>query len=103
MTTTTNPNGKFDTEFNILIVDYDHVREAITCCLEKPVQEVLDKWVLDLNNEDTSEESSLIRTDIDNIRKQLLCEEPKTDNVPLSSDDGPTTIIPDDIKMYLSR
>nr|XP_022312733.1 uncharacterized protein LOC111117795 [Crassostrea virginica] len=99
-----NSNGqeKFDQEKNILIVDYDHIREAIIRCLEKPVQDLLDKWVLSINSEDKLEEFSLIRTYIENIRKQLLCEEHKLDNVPLSSNVGLKGIIPEDIKKYLS-
>ena len=98
-----NEEGAVDIEKNITIVDYNHVQDAITRCLEEPVRDLLHKWDLLLNNEDNTEEALLIRTDIENIRKQLLCEEYKTDRVPLSSNEGTQSIIPEDIKTYLER
>lgn len=102
---TSNPNQKeaVGEEINIIIVDYDHVREAITRCLEEPVRDLLDEWVVRLINKDETDEVSLIRTDINNIRKQMLCEEFKADNVTVASNIGVQNIIPNDVKNYLLR
>ena len=103
VTSNSNGEGAVNEEKNITIVDYDHVQEAITRCLEEPVRDLLHKWDLVLNNEEKTEEALLIRTDIGNIRKQLLCEEYKTDSVPLSSNVGTQNIIPEDVKTFLLR
>lgn len=104
VTSNTSPKEAAEKEEeNIVIVDYAHVLEAITCCLEGPVRDLLDKWVVNLMSEDETEEVSLIKTDINNIRKQMLCEEFKAGNVPLASNIGVQNIIPKDVKKYLLR
>lgn len=103
VTSNSSPKDAADEEENIIIVDYDHVLEAITCCLEGPVRDLLDKWVESLMNEDETEVVSLIKTDIHNIRKQMLCEKFKADDLPVASNLEVQNIIPNDVKDYLSR
>ena len=103
VTSNSSPKDVADEEENIIIVDNDNVLEAITCCLEGPVRDLLDEWVVSLINEDETEEVSLIKTDIYNIRKQMLCEEFKADDVPVASNLKVQNIIPKDVKNYLLR
>ena len=52
VTSNSSPQDAADEKETIIIVDNDHVLEAITCCLEGPVRDLLDKWVVSVMNED---------------------------------------------------
>ena len=102
------PNAEFTKPFvqdeGIIVVHQDHVQEKITICLEEPLRPALNKWIKKL--EETKPQTVEI-TDtiiqIENVLDQMSFEGAKRSSLSVSPGLTKTTIIPCNVKDYLSR
>ncbi|XP_022303281.2 uncharacterized protein LOC111110908 [Crassostrea virginica] len=88
---------------NVVIVKRDHVQEALTSCLEKPLHVLLDKWSKGIKRTQATTKTHHLISEIESIRKQMLFEDTKE---AFESDDPrptSTNIVPGTIKEYLFR
>ena len=88
---------------NVVIVKRDHVQEALTSCLEKPLHFLLDKWSKGIKRTHPTTKTHHLISEIESIRKQMLFEDTKE---AFESDDPrptSTNIVPGTIKEYLFR
>lgn len=85
------------------MVDQDHLQEAITSCLEKPLSDLLENWMICLKLEPTTEDIFWILAEIESIRKQMSLEEIEGKSQSESMGLGRTNIVPENIKQYLFR
>ena len=88
---------------NVVIVEKDHVQEALTSCLEEPLRILLDKWSKGIKRINQTKQTHHVLSEIENIRKQMLLEDTKE---AFESDDPSSTstnIVPGTIKDYLFR
>ncbi|XP_022303457.2 uncharacterized protein LOC111111019 isoform X2 [Crassostrea virginica] len=83
---------------SMVIVDEDHVRQAIISCLEDPISRVLDKWTQKFETAPQTKHTVRIIKEIRNIRKQMKFEEVIA---PESSSHGYEHIVPENVKDYL--
>ena len=84
----------------MVIVDKDHVQQAIIACLEDPISRVLDLWIHKLEIAPQTKHTVRIIKEIRNIRKQMKFEK---DISPESSSLGYEHIVPENVKDYLFR
>ena len=84
----------------LVIVDKDHVQQAIISCLEDPISRVLDLWAQKFETAPQTKHTVRIIKEIRNIRKQMKFEEVIA---PESSRLGYEHIVPENVKNYLFR
>ena len=84
----------------MVIVDKDHVQQAILSCLEDPISRVLDLWTKKFETAPQTQHTVRIIKEIRNIRKQMKFEEVIA---PESSRLGYQHIVPENVKDYLFR
>ena len=82
----------------MVIVDKDHVRQAIISCLEDPICRLLDKWTQQFETVSPTKHTARIIKEIRNVRKQMRFEEVIS---PESSSIGVSRIVPENVKDHL--
>lgn len=101
------PNAEFTKPFvkdeGIIVVHQDNVKEQITICLEEPLRQALYKWIKQLTTKPQTVEITDTITQIENVIDQMSFEGAKNSPLSGSSELKMTTIIPCDVKDYLSR
>ena len=88
---------------NVITVEKDQVQEALTSCLEEPLQFLLDNWWEGIKRMHQTKQTQHVISEIESIRKQMLFEDTKE---VIESDDPNSTsknIVPGTIKEYLYR
>lgn len=78
------------------------IQEAITFCLEEPIDKMLKQWLKDLKSTDSSKFTSRVIAEIEAIRKQMTLENNR-DATACSAllTVETTSVIPEEIKDYL--
>ena len=85
------------------MVHQDHVQEEITICLEEPLRQALYKWIKQLTTKPQNVEITNTIIQIENVIDQMSFEGAKNSPLSVSQELKMTTIIPSDVKDYLSR
>lgn len=80
-----------------------HIQEAITSCLEEPINQMLKQWLKDLKSADSSKSSSRIIAEIEAIRKQMTLENNRDSTACSTLCDETTSAVPEEIKDFLFR
>lgn len=87
---------------------YSHTKEQllriITTCLNKPLKEMLEQWLANLDTEVSSKQAAGIKAEIEAIRKQMEfddCDE--SASISVSPVVSTKSVVPDDVKNYLFR
>lgn len=88
---------------DIEVIDYEHVLEAITSCLEDPLRRMLDKWIKQIRETGSTRETAWMILEMENIQKQMTFKKPKQIADSLSTTLGLEKIVPSDVKEYLAR
>lgn len=82
----------------------EQLLRIITTCLNKPLKEMLERWLANLDTEVSSKQAAGIKAEVEAIRKQMEfddCDE--SDSVFVSPVVSTTSVVPDDVKNYLFR
>lgn len=90
-------------EKDIEIIDYEHVLEAITSCLEDPLHRMLDKWIKQIRETGSTRETVWMILEMENIQKQMTFKKPEQNADSLSATLGFAENVPRDVKEYLAR
>lgn len=87
---------------------YIHTKEQllriITTCLNKPLKEMLERWLANLDTEVSSKQAAGIKAEVEAIRKQMEfddCDE--SASVFVSPVVSTKSVVPDDVKNFLFR
>lgn len=75
-----------------------------TTCLNKPLKEMLEQWLANLDTEVSSKQAAGIKAEIEAIRKQMEfddCDE--SASISVSPVVSTKSVVPDDVKNYLFR
>lgn len=87
---------------------YIHTKEQllriITTCLNKPLKEMLEQWLANLDTEVSSKQAAGIKAEIEAIRKQMEfddCDE--SASISVSPVVSTKSDVPDDVNNYLFR
>lgn len=86
----------------------DHTKEQllriITACLNKPLQELLEGWLANLETEGSSNQAAGIKAEVEAIRKQMEFDDcAESAAVSVSPVVSTKSVVPDDVKNYLFR
>lgn len=85
----------------------DHTKEQllriITTCLNKPLQELLESWLANLETGGSSNQAADIKTEIEAICHQMEFDDCDESDVFVSQIGNTKSILPDDVKNYLFR
>lgn len=82
----------------------EHLLRIITTCLNKPLQEMLERWLANLKTVGSTKEATGIKAEIEAIRKQMEFEDyDKSAAVSVLPIVSSKFIVPDDVKHYLFR
>lgn len=86
----------------------DHTKEQllriITACLNKPLQELLEGWLANLETEGSSKQAAGIKAEVEAIRKQMEFDDcAESAAVSVSPVVSTKSVVPDDVKNYLFR
>lgn len=80
----------------------EELLRIITTCLNKPLKEMLERWLANLDTKISSRQAAGIKAEVEAIRKQMEfddCDE--SDSVSVSPVVSTTSVVPDDVKNYL--
>lgn len=90
---------------SIIIVGQNkrQIKEMITLCLEKQLDQVLQDWLGKLKHDDLNKQTSEITAEIEAIRKQLILDTSNNIAAPDAPCIANKSIIPNDVKEYLFR
>lgn len=75
-----------------------------TTCLNKPLKEMLERWLANLDTEVSSKQAAGIKAEVEAIRKQMEfddCDE--SASVFVSPVVSTKSVVPDDVKNFLFR
>lgn len=91
------------TDDSIIIVGQNkqQIKEVITTCLEKQLDEMLQDWLEKLKHEDLKKETSEILAEIEAIRKQLILDNSNNTAAPDAPCFDKKSIVPVKVKDYL--
>lgn len=82
----------------------EELLRIITTCLNKPLKEMLERWLATLDTEVSSKQAAGIKAEVEAIRKQMEfddCDE--SASISVSPVVSTTSVVPDDVKNYLFR
>lgn len=82
----------------------EELLRIITTCLNKPLKEMLERWLANLDTKISSRQAAGIKAEVEAIRKQMEfddCDE--SDSVSVSPVVSTTSVVPNDVKNYLFR
>lgn len=87
---------------------YIHTKEQllriITTCLNKPLKEMLERWLANLDTEVSSKQAAGIKAEVEAIRKQMEFEDcDESASVFVSPVVSTKSVVPDDVKNFLFR
>lgn len=88
---------------NVITVEKDEVQEALTSCLEEPLQVLLDKWSKGIKRMHQTKQTHHVISEIESIRRQMLFEDTKEVFESEDASSASRNIVPGTIKEYLFR
>lgn len=97
-------NDKADKSHPKVVQTKEQLLRIITTCLNKPLKEMLEGWLANLETEGSSKQAAGIKAEVEAIRKQMEfddCAEPAA--VSVSPVVSTKSVVPDDVKNYLFR
>lgn len=82
----------------------EQLLRIIISCLNKPLKEMLERWLANLDTEVSSKQAAGIKAEVEAIRKQMEfddCDE--SASISVSPVMSTKSVVPDDVKNYLFR
>lgn len=93
--------NKKDDSIIIVGQNKQQIKEVITTCLEKHLDEMLQDWLEKLKHEGLKKQTFEIFAEIEAIRKQLILDISINTAVPIAPCIDNKSIVPNDVKDYL--
>lgn len=97
-------NDKADKSHQKVVHTKEQLLRIITTCLNKPLKEMLEGWLANLETEGSSKQTAGIKAEVEAIRKQMEFDDcAESAAVSVSPVVSTKSVVPDDVKHYLFR